>query len=161
MCESWHWFFTKLMSPLKLFSMSLIWNIYCDNLIMSLNISDFNLFFKWKLQPPAPWNPPLLPLSQQPLLKAEVLSTLFLIAFHYLSRSFCPFILTSISFQDLARPPHVFPFFTRNWNSIEIPLKGVPEKRLCLHQTGKFFLEISAYISTWRMILEHVYLHWF
>ena len=47
--------------------------IFADQLFLSLNISDFNLLFMWKLQPP-PWkkSPPL---SQQPPPKVEVLSS--------------------------------------------------------------------------------------
>ena len=46
-------------------------NIFADQLFLSLNISDFNLFFMWKLQPlPKKSHPPL---SQQPPLKVEFL----------------------------------------------------------------------------------------
>ena len=38
-------------------------NIFAHKLFFSLNISDFNLFFTWKLQPPWKMSPPL---SQQP-----------------------------------------------------------------------------------------------
>ena len=38
-------------------------NIFAYKLFLSLNISDFNLFFMWKLQPPWKKSPPL---SQQP-----------------------------------------------------------------------------------------------
>ena len=50
-------------------------NIFPDKLFLPLNISDFNLFFKGKLQPPSPLEKshPLFP--SNPPLKVEVLSS--------------------------------------------------------------------------------------
>ena len=49
-------------------------NIFAYKLYLSLNISDFNLFFMWKLQPPPPEKSyPLFP--NNPPLKVEVLSS--------------------------------------------------------------------------------------
>ena len=48
-------------------------NIFTYKLFLSLNISDFNLFFYFKIAPPPPWKSHSF-LSQQPPLKVEVLS---------------------------------------------------------------------------------------
>ena len=48
-------------------------NIFAYKLFLTLNISDFSLFFMWQLQPlPEKSHPPL---SQQPPLKVEALSS--------------------------------------------------------------------------------------
>ena len=50
-------------------------NIFAYKVFLLLNISDFNFVFMWKLHPPpSPWkkSPPL---SQQPPLKVEVMSS--------------------------------------------------------------------------------------
>ena len=51
-------------------------NIFAYKLFLLLNISDFNFFFYVKIciHPPPPWKKPS-PLSQQPPLKVEVLSS--------------------------------------------------------------------------------------
>ena len=65
---------TKFLGKISQFEFLVITkeNIFAYKLFLSLNISDFNLFFMWKLQPPWKKSPPL---SQQPPLKVEVLSS--------------------------------------------------------------------------------------
>ena len=48
-------------------------NIFVHKLFLSLNISDFNLFFMWKLQPPLKKVTPVFP--SNPPLKVEILSS--------------------------------------------------------------------------------------
>ena len=67
---------TKFLSKISQFEFLVITekNIFAYKLFLSLNISDFNLFIIWQLQPPSPEKShPLVP--SNPPLKIEVLSS--------------------------------------------------------------------------------------